>query len=348
MNLFPEISLKCSLYLVFQHITRPNFRKISETKGGKEMAFDKKEVGIMVTILFLLCIIEAIGCFERRKYIISESHRAFTQAILKEKELFIQKVKFQYDAQESPTPLLSAEEKKNWGDQYSLGMLDPQRYRLDSLFQRELEEHSLKIRTAIRYTVGGETTVTRPDSILSEFIPLQTLTFRRDNDKQSEIHLCAYIDIPVFALLNGWHSYLLLTISFIGIVYYYYRKRKSEIIHPKEEEQVIIHPRTLVKSVTQIEIYKGYLWNKNAHILTHEEEQIELQGECLRFFLAFIQKEDYYLSHEDLGALYTDTNDPKATKDRIYHTIDRLKKLLEKAGIQIISVRKNGYRLMFT
>ena len=50
------------------------------------MAFDKKEVGIMVTILFLLCIIEAIGCFERRKYIISESHRAFTQAILKEKE----------------------------------------------------------------------------------------------------------------------------------------------------------------------------------------------------------------------------------------------------------------------
>ena len=67
----------------------------------------------------------------------------------------------------------------------------------------------------------------------------------------------------------------------------------------------------------------------------NEEEQIELQGECLRFFLAFIQKEDYYLSHEDLGALYTDTNDPKATKDRIYHTIDRLKKLLEKAGIQI-------------
>ena len=81
--------------------------------------------------------------------------------------------------------------------------------------------------------------------------------------------------------------------------------------------------------------------------MTHKEEQVELQGECLRFFLAFIQKEDYYLSHEDLASLYTDINDPKAIKDRIYHTIDRLKKLLEKIGIKIISVRKSGYRLFF-
>ena len=311
------------------------------------MRLDKKELGITMAIVFLLCIIEMAGSLERKKYIISESRQSFTQAILKEKELFIRKVKFQYDPQESSTPELSAEEKKNWGDQYALGQIDPHRHRLDSLFQQELAKRSLKVHTAIRYTESGKTTVSHPDSILSEFIPLQTLTFRKGNDEQSEIHLCAYIDIPAFTLLCGWHSFLFLTLSLGGIIYVYCRKRKPVIIPSKNEEQVMIHPRTVIKSSIQIEIYKGYLWNKDTHILTHKEEQVELQGECLRFFLASIQKEDYYLSHEDLESLYTDINDPKAIKDRIYHTIDRLKKLLEKIGIKIISVRKSGYRLFF-
>lgn len=76
------------------------------------MRLDKKELGITMAIVFLLCIIEMAGSLERKKYIISESRQSFTQAILKEKELFIRKVKFQYDPQESSTPELSAEKKR--------------------------------------------------------------------------------------------------------------------------------------------------------------------------------------------------------------------------------------------
>lgn len=117
----------------------------------------RKEIIIKLILFSFLFLIVLVFLGEsRRKYILSESRHAFSAAVMEEKNLFIQEVSFQYKAEYSPNNI-SAEEKKNWGDQYYLIQKDSCRYRLDSLFRQELMGRGLELQTAVSRTFNGKT-----------------------------------------------------------------------------------------------------------------------------------------------------------------------------------------------
>lgn len=56
--------------------------------------------------------------------------------------------------------------------------------------------------------------------------------------------------------------------------------------------------------------------------------------------------EDFFLSHTDIYKLYENTESVEA-KDKAYHLIKSLKECIAILGINVVSIRGKGYKLVF-
>ena len=84
-----------------------------------------------------------------------------------------------------------------WGDQYFLTKEDSCRHHLDSIFQAELHQAGLPFQTAIRYTMTGKTTVSKPELNLSQMHLIEEkVYYKKDQSDEDAIWLQSYVSIP--------------------------------------------------------------------------------------------------------------------------------------------------------
>ncbi len=332
--------------------------EISENFQKKTDMLVRKEVIIKLVLFSFLFLIVLVFLGEsRRKYILSESRHAFSAAILEEKNLFISKVSFQYKAEYSPNNI-SAEEKKNWGDQYYLIQKDSCRYRLDSLFRQELMGRGLELQTAVSRTFNGKTIASCQPDFFEKATLLHEYTYRKDENNQSDIILRAYIYLPFYLLFDYKYFYILILVYVLGVFIYLYYKQMSGkkdancVLQPQVsipssaiENDEVIQERNIVQT-EWITVTGDYLWDAKNHILKSGEKKIILKGESLRYFQQFVVAEHFFLNYGDLHALYKNRG-IEESKDCIYHTILQLRKELKIVDVKVESIRGVGYRLLF-
>lgn len=307
----------------------------------------KYSIKSILTIVYLIFMFSiALSLTMRNKEIIRDkSEIAFLTAIDKEKKSFISDFIFKYKSEHSPNSV-SADDKINWAAQTFLTMEDSCRHKLDSIFREEIINQGLNLNTSISCTYNGKTTSSiEKESIVSTKITHER-KYQKDNNKETDIILKAYVYLPLNILIANITLYILISLNIIGLMIYIYikkhrRKQIKEIVVPIETDT-----RT-ADNAKWIIINNDLLWDENNYIIKKGEKTIILKGESLRFFRLFLKNESFFLKYQDIYKSYGLKSELPEFKDRIYHSIKELKKDLTDVNINIKSIRGIGYQLTF-
>lgn len=269
---------------------------------------------------------------------------AFISAIEKERELFISKFNIKYNPNYSPDSV-SVNEKIDWTSQAYLIMQDSCRHRLDSIFKIEIISHGLNLRSSISYTYNGKTT-NSDEKIIKGTKIIHEKTYRKDNKKENDITLRAYVYLPLHVLI-GNTIFILIILNTIGITVFFLINKKYK---KKQIKETVTHLEIETRTTNKehwIVIKDDILWDEKNGIIKKGEKTIILKGESFKYFKLFIKKESFFLRYEDIYQSYGLKSETIEYKDRIYQSIKKLKKEIADIGIKIISFRGNGYQLTF-
>ena len=304
--------------------------------------------------------------------IVTESTAVFTRSIEMEKTIFLpQPIQSFYDPKFSPTPDIPREEKEAWICQQVLLERDPNRFRLDSIFNAELQKSGIAEKGYISQTNGEHTVYgTSEQSEVGKAIPLPPLVYRLSHKKEQTIRLQGYVALPWSSLL--WHSsfplwsllWLLVTAGgWAG--YRYWAKRNpniriQKILLPKEvvrEEIVVIEEEKIIPVVQKrvlewVELPHELFFNRVTGVLRYQEESLKLTSEFGKFFMEFMEAENYCLTYEQLYKIKSGSDSSRENlsfteKDTLSNTVRQLRKKLEFFPfLTIENLRGIGYRLV--
>lgn len=307
--------------------------------------YNIKIIGLIIIYMLFMLVIVSYSIMKNKGNIRDKSNIAFISAIEKERESFIPSCNIRYNPKYSPDSV-SVSEKINWTSQAYLIMQDSCRYRLDSIFRKEILNHGLNLKSSFSCTYNGETTNSIKKEIIEGTKIIHEKIYRKDNKKENDITLKAYVYLPFNVLVGNTTLYTLLLLNIIGLTVFIlikrYRKKhiKGTVTHLEVETRTTDNTRWII-------INDDLLWNENNCLLKKGEKTMILKGESLRFFRLFLKNESFFLKHTDICRSYGLKSELPEFKDRIYHSIKGLKKDLADFGINIKSVRGRGYQLTF-
>lgn len=167
----------------------------------------------------------------------SELFMLFTEVVQEEKEQQVGKQKRHYDPQNSPNDI-PGEEKHAWCIQDYLTKYDSSRHLLDSLFRDILQKKRIEVETAIRCIRNGKVINSSTDSLFyKKASSLKPIVYRIDENKERNITLQAYVDVPVQTVLGqiGWfwvlsYSFFIILICYCGFYFENIKKKIEKII----------------------------------------------------------------------------------------------------------------------
>lgn len=300
-----------------------------------------KLIGLIITYLtFILCTV-CSSVMKNKENISDKSKIAFLSAIDKERKKFISKITFEYDSKYSPNSV-SADDKIDWVYQFFLIMEDSCRHRLDSIFREEVKSQGLNLNTSISYTCSGKTINQAELKSLKGVRIIHEKIYRKDNQKENDITLKAYVYLPFTALIGNTTLYILFLLNIVGLAAYIYIRKTNRPKH------FLIETETRTTNNTKwIIINKDLLWDENNCLLKKGEKIVILKGESLRFFNLFLKSESFFLKYKDIYNSYGLKSESPEFKDRIYHSVKELRKELTSFGMSIKAVRGMGYQLTF-
>lgn len=304
---------------------------------------------------------------------VTEVTAVFARSIEIEKTMFLpQPIQSFYDPKLSPTPDIQREEKEVWIEQHILYKENPNRSRLDSIFNAELQKSGIAGKGYISYTSEGHTVYgTSEQSEVEKAIPLPPLVYRLSHKKEQAIRLQGYVELPWDSLL--WHSSFPLWSLFWLLVtaggwagYRYWAKRNPnirirKILLPKEvirEKIVVVEEEKIVPIVQKhmlewLELPHELYFNKVTGVLKYQEKEIKLTLELTKVFMGFMEAEDYCLTYEQLSQIKFGSDSSKndlshTDKDTLSTTVRLLRKKLQIFSfIDIENLRGTGYRILF-
>lgn len=211
--------------------------KLVENEDETYMKRQMKKIGINEIIsigIIILLIIGFVSFYrDQEKSLYTELFTFFVETIQKEKEQQIEMYKGNYDPLKSPNDL-PGEEKRAWCVQdYITKHRDPSRHLLDSIFRDILQKQNIDVKMAIRCIRSGAIIDTSADSLFyKKATPLKPVVYRIDNNKEKNITLQAYVDVPVRTILGriGWFwviSFFLFIILVVGCGIYFKKLREK-------------------------------------------------------------------------------------------------------------------------
>lgn len=298
-------------------------------------------IGLTVTYLIFILSIVCSSIMKNKENISDKSKIAFLSAIDKETKNFITQITFEYDSKYSPNSV-SADDKMDWVYQFFLIMEDSCRHRLDSIFREEVKRQGFNLNTSISYTYNGKTISRGELKSLKGVRVIHEKIYRKDNKKENDITLKAYVYLPFNILIGNTTLYILLLLNIVGVAAYIYRRKTKMPKHCLIETET----RT-TDNAKWIIIDKDLLWDENNCLLKKGEKIVILKGESLRFFNLFLKSESFFLKYKDIYNSYGLKSESPEFKDRIYHSIKELRKDLTDFGMNIKAVRGMGYQLTF-
>ena len=190
-------------------------------------------VGIIILLVFRFVSVY----LNQEEKLHSELFMLFTEVVQEEKEQQIGKQKRHYDPQNSPNDI-PGEEKHTWCVQDYLTKYDSSRYLLDSLFRDILQKEHIEVETAIRCIRNGKVINSSTDSLFyKKASSLKPIVYRIDENKERNITLQAYVDVPVQTVLGqiGWfwvlsYSFFIILICYCGFYFENIKKKIEKII----------------------------------------------------------------------------------------------------------------------
>ena len=192
---------------------------------------------ISVGIIILLVFRFASVYLNQEEKLHSELFMLFTEVVQEEKEQQIGKQKRHYDPQNSPNDI-PGEEKHSWCVQDYLTKYDSSRHLLHSLFRDILQKEHIEVETAIRCIRNGRVINSSTDSLFyKKASSLKPIVYRIDENKERNITLQAYVDVPVQTVLGqiGWfwvlsYSFFIILICYCGFYFENIKKKIEKII----------------------------------------------------------------------------------------------------------------------
>lgn len=192
---------------------------------------------ISVGIIILLVFRFASVYLNQEEKLHSELFMLFTEVVQEEKEQQIGKQKRHYDPQNSPNDI-PGEEKHSWCVQDYLTKYDSSRHLLHSLFRDILQKEHIEVETAIRCIRNGRVINSSTDSLFyKKASSLKPIVYRIDENKERNITLQAYVDVPVQTVLGqiGWfwvlsYSFFIILICYCGFYFENIKKKIGKII----------------------------------------------------------------------------------------------------------------------
>lgn len=281
---------------------------------------------------------------KNKRDIRDKSNIAFISAIEKERESFITNFNIRYNHEYSPDSV-SVSEKIDWTLQAYLIMKDSCRYRLDSIFRKEIINHGLNLRSSISYTYNGKTTNGIKRGIIGGTKIIHEKIYRKDYKKENDITLRAYVYLPLHVFI-GTTLHILILLNTIGLTVFILIKRYRK----KQIKETVTHLEVETRTADDtkwIVLKNDIHWDEKNCIIKKGEKIIILRGESLKYFKLFIKNESFFLGYMDIYKSYGLKGEALEYKDRIYHSIKELKKDLIYININIKSVRGKGYQLTF-
>ena len=123
-----------------------------------------------------------------------------------------------------------------WGDQYFLTKEDSCRHHLDSIFQAELHQAGLPFQTAIRYTMTGKTTVSKPELNLSQMHLIEEKVYYKKDQSDDEFNLWRTIPDPYTTPLDLdslWNKQ-----AHLNSLYFDYYQLDSDYLNPSDNDEI--------------------------------------------------------------------------------------------------------------
>ena len=239
-------------------------------------------VGIIILLVFRFVSVY----LNQEEKLHSELFMLFTEVVQEEKEQQIGKQKRHYDPQNSPNDI-PGEEKHTWCVQDYLTKYDSSRYLLDSLFRDILQKEHIEVETAIRCIRNGKVINSSTDSLFyKKASSLKPIVYRIDENKERNITLQAYVDVPVQTVLGqiGWfwvlsYSFFIILICYCGFYFENIKKKIEKIIRllrtSRQTSYELIEQQKLKLTELQTQKQKTELISKQQAELI-EQKQAEL------------------------------------------------------------------------
>ena len=303
-----------------------------------------KLIGTAAIYLILMLGIAWFSAMKNEESIKDKSKIAFLTAIKQEKELFIPQVIINFNP--SSTNRIPVEEKIDWSAQFYLAMEDSCRHRFDSIFREEMKKQGLNLNTSICYTHNGKTISTMKKNADGGIKIIHEKTYRKNNKKENDITLRAYVYLPLYVLVGQPALYTMILFTLLAVAMYIYTRNRE-----KKQITTTSSPHEAATRTTDnarwIIISKEVWWDEKNHIIKKGETSMILTGESLKFFKLFLENKSFFLSFKTIYESYGLKDEAPEFKDRIYQSIKLLRKDLIGFGITIRSVRGRGYELIF-
>ena len=239
-------------------------------------------VGIIILLVFRFVSVY----LNQEEKLHSELFMLFTEVVQEEKEQQIGKQKRHYDPQNSPNDI-PGEEKHTWCVQDYLTKYDSSRYLLDSLFRDILQKEHIEVETAIRCIRNGKVINSSTDSLFyKKASSLKPIVYRIDENKERNITLQAYVDVPVQTVLGqiGWfwvlsYSFFIILICYCGFYFENIKKKIEKIIRllrtSRQTSYELIEQQKIKLTELQTQKQKTELISKQQAELI-EQKQAEL------------------------------------------------------------------------
>ena len=171
-------------------------------------------------------------------------------------------------------------------------------------------------------------------------------TYRKNNKKENDITLRAYVYLPLYVLVGQPALYTMILFTLLAVAMYIYTRNREKKQITTTSSPLEAATRT-TDNARWIIISKEVWWDKKNHIIKKGETSMILTGESLKFFKLFLENKSFFLSYKTIYESYGLKDEAPEFKDRIYQSIKLLRKDLIGFGITIRSVRGRGYELIF-
>lgn len=252
-----------------------------------------------IILLLIITIVGVWGGFlmysfhsEQQKICLNQCREIFDEAQSKDIQQNITSRYVKFDSNKSSNDFLNV---LAWGDQYFLTKEDCCRHHLDSIFQAELHQAGLPFQTAIRYTMTGKTTVSKPELNLSQMHLIEEkVYYKKDQSDEDAIWLQSYVSIPNSTLTIDGKKFKvglgMVICSVLVWLVFLLAGRKNWYVSadPVSAEEPM--PKQPDSSLSQkIHITGNYYWNVQNRTLYYKDKKVVLNGLMLSYFELFIQ-----------------------------------------------------------
>lgn len=311
-----------------------------------------------IILLLIITIVGVWGGFlmysfhsEQQKICLNQCREVFDEAQSKDIQQNITSRYVKFDSDKSSNDFLNV---LAWGDQYFLIKEDSCRHHLDSIFQAELHQAGLPFQTAIRYTMTGKTTVSKPELNLSQMHLIEEkVYYKKDQSDEDAIWLQSYVSIPNSTLTIDGKKFKvglgMVICSMLAWLVFLLAGRKNWYVSADPVFAEKTMPKQPDSSLSQkIHITGNYYWNVQNRTLYYKDKKVVLNGLMLSYFELFIQSETHTITYADILSLYGEQSQLSVTtKNKIYQSIGNLKKVLHEMPLKIEAITNVGYRIHF-